>query len=156
MARPLTIRAPMAGVVRTLDVVGDQVFAAEMVGPGCTILPEPDEAAESAALSPVRGVLAAVHPHAFVVQSDATRGVLVHLGIDTVELRGRGFAPLLEVGAAVEVGDVVVRWDAAAVIRAGLSVLCPVVAIQAASGAVRWLVRPGDRVAAGDPLLEWA
>ena len=157
MAPQLTILAPMAGVVRALGAVDDQVFAAGLVGPGCAILPESGESGESgesAALSPVPGVLAAVHPHAFVVQSGA-RGVLVHLGIDTVRLRGAGFTALLEAGAAVRAGDPVLRWDAAAVVRAGLSALCPVVAVQAASGAVRWLVREGDRVAPGDPVLEW-
>lgn len=142
----------MAGVVRPLGAVGDEVFAAELVGPGCAILP--DESAEPVG-SPLHGVLTTVHPHAFVVQSGA-RAALVHLGIDTVGLRGEGFIALLDAGAVVEPGDPVLRWDVAAVGRAGLSTLCPVVAVQAASGAVRLLVRPGERVAAGDPLLEWA
>ena len=163
MARPLIIRAPLAGVVQGLAAVGDRVFATEMVGPGCAILPElgepgepgePRQSGESLALSPLRGVLATVHPHAFVVRSGA-RSVLVHLGIDTVGLRGEGFTTLLEAGAEVEVGAPVARWDLAAVVRAGLSVLCPVVAVQAVPGAVRCLVRPGDRVAAGDPLFAW-
>lgn len=145
----------MAGVVQALGAVDDQVFATGMVGPGCAILPDPAAPEAATAHSPLRGVLATVHPHAFVVQSGA-RGVLVHLGIDTVGLRGEGFAPLLEAGAAVGAGDVVVRWDVAAVIRAGLSPLCPVVALQAAPGAVRWLVRAGDRVSVGERILEWA
>jgi phosphotransferase system IIA component len=148
----------MAGVVQGLGAVGDRVFATEMVGPGCAILPElgePGELGESVAVSPVRGVLATVHPHAFVVRSGPVRSVLVHLGIDTVGLRGEGFTTLLEAGAEVEVGDPVARWDTTVVVRAGLSALCPVVAVQAASDTVRWLVRPGARVAAGDPLLAW-
>lgn len=151
MVRPLTIRAPMAGVVRALDAVDDKVFAAGLVGPGCAILPEPGE---PAARSPMPGVLATVHPHAFVVQSGA-RSVMVHLGIDTVRLRGEGFTTLLEAGAVVGTGDPVLRWDVAGVVGAGLSVLCPVVAIQAEPGAIRWLVRESDRVAAGDAVLEW-
>ncbi len=151
MAGPLTITAPVSGVLASLDAVGDPVFAARMLGPGCAIDPDP---AESGVAAPVSGVLAALHPHAFVVQA-GERSVLVHLGIDTVHLDGVGFAGELEVGAAVSAGDVVLRWDVAAVAAAGLGVLCPVVALQAPSEAVRWLVGKDATVVVGDPILEW-
>ena len=152
MARPLTIAAPFGGVVVSLDSVGDEVFAAGMLGPGCAIDPDP---AESDVLAPVGGVVAALHPHAFVIQSDPARSVLVHLGIESVGLGEPAFAGVLEAGAAARTGDVVVRWDVAAVRSAGRSVLCPVIALQASSEALRCLVRPGAAVSAGDPILEW-
>lgn len=152
MARPLTITAPVGGVVASLDTVGDGVFAVGVLGPGCAIEPDPGELE---VLAPVNGVVVALHPHAFVVQSGPTRSVLVHLGIDTVGLGGNGFTGVLQVGAVVRKGDLVVRWDVAAVSGAGLSVLCPVVALQASSDAVRWLVRPGAPVSVGEPILEW-
>ncbi|BDZ40745.1 hypothetical protein GCM10025865_00440 [Paraoerskovia sediminicola] len=58
-------------------------------------------------------------------------------------------------GDAVEAGDPVVEWDPAAVAAQGLSVVCPVVAIQAAAGAVEVLVSAGDVVRAGDPVVAW-
>jgi len=152
VAGALTIRAPLTGTVVALTDVGDEVFATDMVGPGLGIDPDQDS---SVAHAPVAGVLAASLPHAFVVQSD-TRGVLVHLGIDTVELGGAGFSSSLRAGDPVAVGDPVVRWDPTSVVGSGRSAVCPVVAVQAPPGSIRWLVTAGARVSAGDPLGEWS
>lgn len=152
MARPLTIRAPLTGIVVALADVPDQVFATSMVGPGLAIDPDPDE---PAVLAPVSGVLAACHPHAFVVQS-GDRGVLVHLGIETVGLDGVGFTADARAGDPVQVGASVIRWDPRAVTGSGRSTLCPVVAVQASPETVTTLVLPGARVRAGDALMDWA
>jgi sugar PTS system EIIA component len=152
VAGSLTVTAPVGGVVVPLDTVEDQVFASGLLGPGCAIEPDPGE---SRVLAPVSGVVAALHPHAFVVRSEPERDVLVHLGIDTVGLDGAGFTGVLGVGAVVRSGDLVVRWDVAAIVGAGLSALCPVVALQAPPDAVRWLVAPGTAVRVGEPVFEW-
>ena len=64
------------------------------------------------------------------------RGVLVHLGIDTVRLDGAGFELLVEAGATVVCGQPMVRWDPAAVQAGGLSPICPVVALDATDAAL--------------------
>ncbi len=81
------------------------------------------------AVSPIAGVIAKAHPHAFVVQSDAGPSVLVHLGIDTVHLDGEGFTVLIEEHARVEAGEDVVRWDPSYVEQRGYSPICAVVVL---------------------------
>jgi len=99
--------APVTGTVRPLSEVSDPVFAAEMVGSGAAI--EPVQEVQEV-VSPIAGTLLKVHPHAFVVH-DGSVGVLVHVGIDTVRLKGEGFEVLAAEKATVEAGQPVVRWD---------------------------------------------
>ena len=147
----LQVHAPVAGRAVGLAGVPDEVFAQGLVGPGTAIdpKPEPDDA-----LAPVGGTLAKLHPHAFVVVAEGGRGVLVHLGIDTVQLRGAGFELLAKEGQPVTAGQPVVRWDPAAVAASGRSPLCPVVALDAPWSALSAVVEQGE-VAAGDPLFVW-
>ena len=151
MPEPLTVLSPLAGTVLELEAVPDPVFAAGMVGPGLALLPDDDGAGDVA--SPVDGVVGALRGHAVVVEADGGRGVLVHLGVDS--LHGVGFSAVVAVGATVGAGDPVLRWDPAALEASGASAVCPVVALGAAPAAVELLVAPGDRVAVGDPLLRW-
>jgi sugar PTS system EIIA component len=147
----LQVRAPVAGRAVRLADVPDEVFAQGLVGPGTAINPKP---APDDALAPVSGLLAKLHPHAFVVVAEGGRGVLVHLGIDTVQLRGAGFELLAKEGEPVAAGQPVVRWDPAAVAASGRSPVCPVVALDASWSALSAVVEQGE-VVAGDPLFVW-
>ena len=141
----MTVSAPLSGTIVALDDVPDPVFAAALVGPGVAI--EPDDGATQVC-APVAGTLVKVKPHAFVVLGDGDRGVLVHLGIDTVKRNGEGFEILAAEGSRVEAGEGVIRWDPVAVRGAGLSAVCPVVALDAASVAdvTNGHVSPGDAI----------
>ena len=150
-AGPLVVRAPLPGTVVPLSDVPDLVFAEEMVGPGLALEPDPGP---STAVAPVDGRVVVLHAHAFVVQHASGRGVLVHLGIDTVQLEGEGFELLAAVGDEVTAGTPVVRWDPTAVEAAGRAAVCPVVALDAPPGAVERLV--GDRAEAGTELFRWS
>ncbi|MES6461709.1 PTS glucose transporter subunit IIA, partial [Cutibacterium acnes] len=81
------ISSPMAGDVHPLADVPDPVFAQGLVGPGVAIVPIGE--AEVTVVAPIAGRIVKLHPHAFVIQAEGF-GVLVHLGIDTVQLDGRG------------------------------------------------------------------
>ncbi|ANW21194.1 PTS sugar transporter subunit IIA [Streptomyces clavuligerus] len=146
-----TVTSPLAGRAIGLSAVPDPVFSGAMVGPGTAIDPvrEPSEA-----LSPVDGVIVSLHPHAFVVVDAEGHGVLVHLGIDTVQLNGEGFELLVNKGDTVSRGQAVVRWDPSAVEAAGKSAICPVVALEATADALGDVREDGD-VKAGDPLFSW-
>lgn len=148
----LTLLAPVAGRVLALADVDDPVFAQELVGPGLAI--DPVREGESKVVSPVDGTIVKLHAHAFVVQVADGRAVLVHLGLDTVQLGGEGFVLHAAEGDAVRAGDVVVTWSPADVEAGGRSPVCPVVALDAA-GAVELLAAPGDAITAGEPLLSW-
>jgi PTS system N-acetylglucosamine-specific IIA component len=149
----LTVLAPVAGRVVPLADVPDPVFSAELVGPGLAI--EPQQVPASEVVSPVAGTVVKLHPHAFVVLAGGG-GVLVHLGIDTVQLGGEGFTLHVAEGDTVVAGQTVVTWDVAAVVAGGRSATCPVVALEGKPEAITPIARPGDVVAAGEPLLSWA
>jgi PTS system glucose-specific IIA component len=147
----LTVCAPVPGRTRSLADVPDPVFAAALVGPGVAVDPE---RGPLTARAPVSGRLATLHPHAFVVVTDDERAVLVHLGINTVQLAGAGFELLVTPGDRVVIGAPVVEWDAARIEAGGRSPVCPVVALDAAPEAVSRLAADGV-VAIGAELFGW-
>ena len=122
------VAAPVPGRVLPLAGVPDPVFAQELVGSGAALDPPRERALD--AVAPVDGTVVALHPHAFVVQSDDGFAVLVHLGIDTVTLDGAPFTVHAAKGSRVHAGDVVTTWDVAAVEAAGLSPLVLVVVLE--------------------------
>ncbi|MFE9774097.1 PTS glucose transporter subunit IIA [Streptomyces sp. NPDC005931] len=146
-----TVTSPLAGRAIGLASVPDPVFSQAMVGPGTAIDPvrEPSEA-----VSPVDGVIVSLHPHAFVVVDESGHGVLIHLGIDTVQLNGEGFELLVNKGDTVTRGQSIVRWDPAAVEALGKSAVCPIVALEATADSLFELRDQGD-VKAGDSLFLW-
>lgn len=152
---PLTLVAPLTGTVLAMAEVPDPVFAGAIVGPGLAVDPDRTEGAVLDAVAPVDGTIRKLHPHAFVIQADEQRAVLVHLGLDTIELDGEGFTVHVAEGETVRSGERVVSWDPSVVAAGGRSPVVPVVAIQAEPAAVRGLVEPGERVPVGAPLLQW-
>ncbi|ETK33567.1 PTS sugar transporter subunit IIA [Microbispora sp. ATCC PTA-5024] len=146
-----TVLAPVAGAAIGLAAVPDPVFSQAMVGPGTAIDPRREP---GTAIAPISGTIVKLHPHAYVVVGDDGKGVLVHLGIDTVQLKGEGFTLLAAEGDHVTAGQPVVAWDPAAVEAGGRSPVCPVVALDAPAEAVGDVVQ-GD-VDAGDLLFQWS
>jgi sugar PTS system EIIA component len=143
----------MAGTVLPITEVPDPVFAASMVGAGVGVEP----AAEAGLLdvvAPVSGRLLKVHPHAFIVLTPEGRGVLVHVGIDTVKLDGAPFTLHAAEGDDVAAGDRVVTVDVPAVRAAGMSPVSPVVVMDAAADTMP-PVTAGAQVGAGDELFRW-
>jgi glucose-specific phosphotransferase system IIA component len=154
----LTLTTPVVGTVLAMADVPDPVFAGAVVGPGLAVDPDRGEGAAggvATAVAPADGTIIKLHPHAFVLRLDEQRAVLVHLGIDTIELRGAGFTLHVAEGDRVRSGEPVLGWDPGAVAAGGRSPVVPVVAVQGDPGAVRPLVAPGSRVTLGTPLLEW-
>ena len=130
---PLEILAPCAGRLVAMTDVPDPVFAAEMVGPGVAIDPEPRE---TTVVSPIAGKVVKMLPHAFVVLGDQGVGILVHLGINTVRLEGKGFEVLATQRATVQAGDPMVRWDPTAITDEDMSTMVIVVAMDRPKGSV--------------------
>src|SRR5215475_2709909 len=148
----LDVCTPVAGRVLAMVEVPDPLFAAAIVGPGLAVDPL---RAPGTAVSPIAGSIAKLHPHAFVVAAGDGRGVLVHLGIDTVHLKGAGFELIAHEGDAVEPGTAVVRWNPAEVEAGGRSPVCAVVALDASSDAVSDPEPVGSWLAAGGRLFTW-
>jgi glucose-specific phosphotransferase system IIA component len=144
--------SPVAGNVIGLADVPDPVFAQQIVGSGVAIDPE---RVAGTAVAPVAGRLLKLHPHAYVVLTTTGKGVLVHLGIDTVQLDGEGFELIASEGDELVVGDPVVRWDPAAVEAGGRSPIVPVVVMDTAADTVASPL-VGTIVGAGDALFSLA
>ena len=134
MTPPATqVLAPCPGKLVPLSETPDPVFASEMVGPGVAIDPDPGEVT---VVSPIAGKVVKVHPHAFVVLGGDGVGVLVHLGINTVRLEGKGFEVLTTQGSTVAAGDPMVRWDPSTITGDDISTIVPVVAMDRPKGSV--------------------
>lgn len=118
------VLAPVGGRAVPLADVPDPVFSAGMVGYGAAVDP-PHQVVD--AVAPVSGRLLKLMPHAYVVMTPDNVGVLVHLGLDTVQLKGDGFTAHLSQGDEVTVGQVVITYDVASVVAKGLSPIVPVV-----------------------------
>lgn len=148
----LEVLAPVPGRMIPMADVPDPVFAGLVVGPGAAVDPS---RSRQRALAPIGGRIAKLHPHAFVVVIPDGRGVLVHLGIDTVQLKGVGFTLLAAEGDEVETGAPIVEWDPAAIATGGRSPVCPVVALGAAADDVR-VVTGSGQIAVGALLFTWS
>lgn len=134
------VLAPIDGTVVALENVPDQVFAQKMVGDGVAIDPS-----GQLAVAPVAGNLVKLFPggHAFGISTKEGVELIVHIGLDTVELNGEGFENIAREGQKVKAGTPIVRFDRATIERTGKVILSPVVSsgngtiVRRASGTVR-------------------
>ncbi|MCX7828007.1 MAG: PTS glucose transporter subunit IIA [Thermanaerothrix sp.] len=118
------VLSPFTGTVRPLEEVPDQVFSSKMAGDGVAVEPS-----EGLVLSPVDGIIEVLFPsaHAFGVRTPEGVEILVHVGVDTVNLRGEGFEALKNQGDRVSAGEPVIRFDLDTVRSKAPSILSPVV-----------------------------
>lgn len=128
-----TILAPVSGQAVPLAQVPDQTFAQGLVGNGLAIDP-PREVID--AVAPVSGTVLTLWPHAFVIMTADKVGVLVHLGLDTVALKGEGFTPYVSQGDTVEVGQPIIGYDVPAIVASGRNPIIPVVVMDTPADAI--------------------
>lgn len=124
---PTAILAPVAGRPVALKNVPDATFAQGIVGYGMAIDP-PREVVD--AVAPVGGTVLTLWPHAYVIVTPDNVGVLVHLGLDTVQLNGEGFTAHVAQGDTVEAGQKVITFDVPAVAATGRNPIIPVVVME--------------------------
>ncbi|NJO81185.1 MAG: phosphoenolpyruvate--protein phosphotransferase [Cyanobacteria bacterium RM1_2_2] len=105
----ISLVAPLSGRLVAIEKVPDPVFAEKMVGDGISIDP-----VSQTLLAPCDGEVVQLHPssHAVTVKTASGLEVLMHIGLDTVMLRGEGFNPKVKVGDQVRVGDPLIEFDA--------------------------------------------
>lgn len=140
----IEIYSPLSGTVLALKDVDDPVLAEGIVGAGCAVSPLEQRWHEVCA--PVSGRLLRVMPHAFIVFTTVGAGIMVHMGINTVKLHGEGFQVLRQEGESVEAGDVVVRWDSAVAIAAGMPTSVSVVACDLPADFIKFVTKPGGEI----------
>ena len=105
----LQLLSPIPGTLRNLAELSDPVFAQEIMGPGFAIFP--DEVATLDIIAPTAGTLSHQLPHACALTTPDGLSILIHAGIDTVQLKGEGFSALHQLGQQVTAGDPLVTWD---------------------------------------------
>ncbi|UZW16133.1 PTS glucose transporter subunit IIA [Clostridium pasteurianum] len=118
---------PISGELINLDEVKDEVFSQRMMGDGFAIDPE-----DGHVFSPVDGTVTSVFPtkHAISIKSNAGIEILIHFGLDTVELKGEGFKLYIEEEAAVKAGDLLLEVDVDEVKKKVPSIVVPVIFLE--------------------------
>ncbi|MBP2112230.1 beta-glucoside-specific PTS transporter subunit IIABC [Paenibacillus silagei] len=116
--------SPIAGAVKPLSEVSDPAFSEEIMGKGYAIQPS-----EGRVVSPVQGTVFSLSKsgHAIGLVSDSGAEMLIHIGIDTVKLKGLHFSPKVTAGTRVAVGDLLMEFDLVEIEKAGYSTITPVI-----------------------------
>lgn len=115
---------PIEGKVCPLSEVSDEAFSQELLGKGIAIEPSKGEV-----ISPVNGTITTLFPtyHAIGITSDTGIEILIHVGMDTVQLEGKHFKPLIKQGDIVTVGQKLLEFDIDAIKEAGYPTITPVI-----------------------------
>lgn len=123
------VYAPTSGKIKPLEKIEDPGFSSGVLGKGCAIEPSGDEIR-----APFDGRITqvAASKHAIAVRSENSTELLIHIGMDTVELKGLGFSPLVQEGDLVKKGQLLLKFNRAAIAAAGYCVTTPVVVTNAA------------------------
>lgn len=149
-AEGIMIAAPLSGEVVPLSSVNDPTFAEEILGKGVAIQP-----AAGVVVSPVNGTIASIFDtgHAVDLVSDDGAEVLIHVGLDTVNLKGKHFTVKKASGDKVRIGDVILEFDKEAIQSEGYEVITPVIISNHFNYSSVESAASGN-VTVGDPLLK--
>ena len=123
-AKTISLKAVEDGRTIPMDEVNDQTFAQELLGPGVAIVPS-----NGTVVSPINGTIATVMDtkHAVCIQGEDGLELIVHAGLDTVELNGKYYQTYKEIGDQVKAGDVLLEFDLEEITKAGYDVTTPIV-----------------------------
>lgn len=144
--------APVSGRVVKMADVPDPVFSGEVLGKGCAIWPD-----DEVVYAPVSGTVSVAMGHAVGISGDNGVEVLVHIGVDTVDMNGAGFTGYVKQGDAVKAGQPVIKMAKADIAAAGHPD-CVVLAVSntAEFSEVALSVEPESSVRAGAAVLKVA
>src|SRR5689334_13221573 len=146
----IKILSPLSGQVWPLERIPDPVFAQKMVGDGISIDPT-----DAVLLAPCAGEVATLHAagHAVTLRSAEGAEILLHIGIDTVALKGEGFRPRVKVGDRVAAGAPLIEFDLDLLATRAKSLLTQVV-VTNSDRVTRWVRATGSVIAGKDSLLQ--
>ena len=121
--KPMEILAAVSGTLVPLNTVSDPAFADGIIGQGIAIEPR-----EGKIFAPVDGKILGIFKtnHAITILSDFGAEILIHIGIDTVNLGGQHFTPHVKKGDEIKKGDLLVTFDVEAIKDAGYDLITPI------------------------------
>ena len=143
------VYAPADGQVVALESVNDDVFSQKMVGDGVAINPMSNEFT-----APIDGVVSKIFStnHAYSIKSDKDLEVMVHIGLETVALEGKGFTRIANEGDEVKAGDVIIEADLPYIREHAKDVITPVIILEESD--VKDIDKKLNIVKAGDMIME--
>lgn len=151
LVEKVEVMAPVAGTVQSLSEVPDATFAEKTLGDGAAILPS-----EGKVIAPVDGVIATIMDsrHGIMIRSDDGLELLIHVGLDTVNLKGKYFTSHIKSGDRVKKGDLMLEFDMDGIKKEGYPLITPVVVTNSADYIkVVCMCESGNTIAAGERLL---
>ena len=149
-AQPGIGYAPISGRVIRMTDVPDKVFSTEILGKGCAIWPDGD-----VVYAPASGWVGTAMGHAVTIKSDGGAEVLIHVGVNTVNLKGKGFTNLVSDGDRVVAGQPIIVMDRKVITEAGYQD-CVILAISNSDelAGVELTAGFSEKVEAGAPILK--
>ena len=149
-AKTISLKAVEDGRTIPMDEVNDQTFAQELLGPGIAIVPS-----NGTVVSPINGTIATVMDtkHAVCIQGEDGLELIVHAGLDTVELNGKYYQTYKEIGDQVKAGDVLLEFDLEEITKAGEDVTTPIVITNLGDYKITKCLT-GQQVKAGEEVIQ--
>ncbi|MCD7824625.1 MAG: glucose PTS transporter subunit IIA [Clostridiaceae bacterium] len=149
ISKSITISSPITGFAAEIETAPDEAFAGGMMGQGAAVTPE-----KELVRAPEDGEVTFVFDtkHAVGFQTDSGITLLIHLGIDTVQLNGEGFEVMVETGQKVKKGEPLIQMNLNYLKQHAPSIVSPVVCTELDSGQRVRLLREGQ-IIAGEPLF---
>ena len=149
-AKTISLKAVEDGRTIPMDEVNDQTFAQELLGPRIAIAPS-----NGTVGSPINGTIATVMDtkHAVCIQGEDGLELIVHAGLDTVELNGKYYQTYKEIGDQVKAGDVLLEFDLEEITKAGYDVTTPIVITNLGDYKITKCLT-GQQVKAGEEVIQ--
>ena len=139
--KKIKLTSPMTGEIVDIVETSDPVFSGKMVGDGVTIIPTDGDV-----LAPMDGKIIQMFDtgHALAIESNGIQ-VLIHIGLDTVELNGQGFTKIAHEGQEVKQGDLLIKVDLEKIKALGKSIESPMVIVEAAGKSLNKRLGPAEK-----------
>ena len=149
LGNEIIIASPMKGEIMPLNEVNDETFASEMMGKGVAIKP-----VDGKVVSPINGIVQTIFKtkHAIGLKSEDGTEILIHIGMDTVQLEGKHFKAYVKDGGKVKIGDTLIEFDTEAIKKEGYELTTPVI-VTNTNDYLEVLARGVKKVNTGDAII---
>ncbi len=143
------VKSPADGQIVALESVDDEVFSQKLVGDGVAVIPM-----SNMFKAPIDGVVSKIFStnHAYSIKSPKDLEVMVHIGLETVALDGKGFTRIANEGDEVKAGDVIIEADLAYIREHAKDIITPVIIMEESD--VKEIDKKLNIVKAGDMIME--